>query len=137
METDIQDNDEKIKKQLDLLIENNISMVSFDVKISCDTFWNYSFRISVRISDYYDASTYTSTNQHAIFKNFENFIIGYVVQKISEDFIRTNCQHELHILNKKKNQFHIHGPTFADILFPSGKLSYLPNTSLYICTCNK
>jgi hypothetical protein len=33
---------------------NKINMITLDVRISCDTFWNYNFNIPIRIDDYYN-----------------------------------------------------------------------------------
>ena len=36
------------------LRRNNIHMITLDVRISCDTFWDYKFNIPIRIDDYYN-----------------------------------------------------------------------------------
>jgi len=38
---------------MDAFRKNNIPMITLDVRISCDTFWNYNFNIPIRINDYY------------------------------------------------------------------------------------
>ena len=37
-------------------------MITLDVRISCDTFWNYKFNIPIRINDYYNAETRSDRN---------------------------------------------------------------------------
>ena len=39
---------------MDAFRKNNIPMITLDVRISCDTFWNYKFNIPIRINDYYN-----------------------------------------------------------------------------------
>ena len=39
---------------MDAFRKNNITMITLDVHISCDTFWNYNFNIPIRINDYYN-----------------------------------------------------------------------------------
>ena len=36
--------------------ERNNSMITLDVRISCDTFWKYKFDIPIRIRDFYKAN---------------------------------------------------------------------------------
>jgi hypothetical protein len=47
---------------MDAFRRNNIPMITLDVRISCDTFWNYKFNIPIRINDYYNAETRSSRN---------------------------------------------------------------------------
>ena len=37
-------------------------MITLDVRISCDTFWNYKFNIPIRINDYYNPETRSDRN---------------------------------------------------------------------------
>ena len=47
---------------MDAFRRNNIPMITLDVRISCDTFWNYKFNIPIRINDYYNADTRSERN---------------------------------------------------------------------------
>lgn len=47
---------------MDAFRRNNIPMITLDVRISCDTFWNYKFNIPIRINDYYNADTRSDRN---------------------------------------------------------------------------
>ncbi len=148
-----------IRRPMDMFKENNVSMVTLDVRISCDTFWNYSYRIPIRINDYYDknsrninyrsnsASNASSTCNighigHAdpMFAKLESYLVEYVIQQIYDDLFRTNLQRDIHLLLKKSRKFHIHGRTLEDILFPNtdsnsaANQQSMPNNTLYICT---
>jgi len=46
------------------LRKNQIHMLTLDVCVSCDTFWNYKFNIPIRIDDYYNAETRNINNIH-------------------------------------------------------------------------
>jgi hypothetical protein len=149
------------RRPIDMFKENNIPMITLDVHISCDTFWNYSYRIPIRVNDYYDdrntrninnsrvnnTSIASSTceignigNIDPMFAKLEAYLVEYVIEHIYEDLIRTNSQRDIHLLLKKSRKFHIHGRTLEDILFPnSGSNSAtnqhsMPNNTLYICT---
>jgi hypothetical protein len=150
------------RRPIDMFKENNIPMITLDVHISCDTFWNYSYRIPIRVNDYYDdrntrninnsrvnnTSIASSTceignigNVDPMFAKLEAYLVEYVIEHIYDDLIRTNSQRDIHLLLKKSRKFHIHGRTLEDILFPnSGTNSAatnqhsMPNNTLYICT---
>lgn len=47
---------------MDAFRRNNIPMITLDVRISCDTFWNYKFNIPIRINDYYNPETRSDRN---------------------------------------------------------------------------
>jgi hypothetical protein len=47
---------------MDAFRKNNIPMITLDVRISCDTFWNYKFNIPIRINDYYNDDTRNDRN---------------------------------------------------------------------------
>ena len=40
--------------QMDAFQRNRIPTITLDVRISCDTFWNYKFNVPIRINDYYN-----------------------------------------------------------------------------------
>ena len=137
---------------------NNISMITLDVRISCDAFWNYKFNIPIRINDYYnpndrninrggemdgaDAGTDTCRignigRRDPGFCRLEEYLVDYVIQHIYDDLIRTRQERDLPILLKKARKFHIHGRTIEDILFPGNRNSdthAMPENTLYICT---
>ena len=137
---------------------NNISMITLDVRISCDAFWNYKFNIPIRINDYYnpndrninrggemdgaDAGTDTCRignigRRDPGFCRLEEYLVDYVIQHIYDDLIRTRQERDLPILLKKARKFHIHGRTIEDILFPGNRNSdthAMPENTVYICT---
>jgi hypothetical protein len=138
---------------------NNISMITLDVHISCDAFWNYKFNIPIRISDYYNPNerninrggggmddTEASSETCRIgnigrrdpgFCRLEEYLVEYVIQHIYDDLVRTRQQRDIPILLKKARKFHIHGRTIEDILFPGNRNSdmhAMPENTLYICT---
>jgi hypothetical protein len=39
---------------MNTLRRHDINMITLDIRISCDTFWNYRFNIPIRIDDYYN-----------------------------------------------------------------------------------
>ena len=46
----------------------NIDTITLDVRVSCDTFWNYKFNVPIRINDYYnpaDSRNRRNMNSHA------------------------------------------------------------------------
>jgi hypothetical protein len=47
---------------MDAFRKNNIPMITLDVRISCDTFWNYKFNIPIRINDYYNPESRSDRN---------------------------------------------------------------------------
>lgn len=137
---------------------NNISMITLDVRISCDAFWNYKFNIPIRINDYYnpndrninrggemdgaDAGTDTCRignigRRDPGFCRLEEYLVDYVIQHIYDDLIRTRQERDIPILLKKARKFHIHGRTIEDILFPGNRNSdthAMPENTVYICT---
>ena len=155
------EHNKNMRRPIDMFKDNNISMVTLDVHISCDTFWNYSYRIPIRVNDYYDdrntrninnsraknASIASSTCEignighvDPMFAKIESYLVEYVIDHIYEDLIRTNSQSDIHLLLKKSRKFHIHGRTLEDILFPNSVSNSainqhsMPNNTLYICT---
>lgn len=138
---------------------NNEPTVIVDLRISCDTFWNYSFRIPIRINDYYDDNSrnINKNNNKDIrsstceigrigqldpsFVKLETFLVDYVIQQIYDDLIANNQDRDLPILLKKARKFHIHGRTLEDILFPNSNVHnndhhdhMMSENILYICT---
>jgi hypothetical protein len=149
------------KRPMDMYKENNVPMVTLDVRISCDTFWNYSFNIPIRIADYYDDRTSRNNATHntrhnananasstceigrigqadPMFVRLETYLVDYVIDHIYEDILRQRShQRDLPILLKKARKFHIHGRTLEDILFPNSANAddhSMPNNTVYICT---
>jgi hypothetical protein len=133
------------------------SITTLDVRISCDTFWNYKFNIPIRISDYYDANEdnirRNNINRHSDtceignigqsdprFQRLESYLVDYVIQFIYDDIIQKRQQHFIPILLKKARKFHIHGRTIDDLLFPTSSESRnidthsMPENIVYICT---
>jgi hypothetical protein len=143
------------KRSLDIFEDNNVSMITLNVRISCDTFWNYSYNIPVYIKDFYDKNTRNINNNRnrvsnvnissstceignightdPMFEKLETYLIDYVLEHIYEDITRNRMHHrELPLLLKKARKFHIHGRTLEDILFPD--TSAIPENIVYICT---
>lgn len=151
-----------VRRPMDMYKENNVPMVTLDVRISCDTFWNYSFRIPIRIADYYDDSNATHNATHnarnntmhntnvssstcdigqigqmdPMFVRLETYLVDYVIDRIYDDIVQQRShQRDLPILLKKARKFHIHGRTLEDILFPNTNNDHsMPNNTVYICT---
>jgi len=122
---------------------NNISTITLDVRISCDTFWDYRFNIPIRISDYYTANERNMTNNNngkgdPLFRRLEEYLVEYVIQHIYEDLVRKHYQRDIPILLKKARKFHIHGMTLEDLLFPNNQNGVrdqmMPENTVYICT---
>jgi hypothetical protein len=150
-------NNKNTKRPMDMYKENNVPMVTLDVHISCDTFWNYSFRIPIRIADYYDDRNSRNNATHnanvsssstcnigrigqvdPMFVRLEAYLVDYVIDRIYEDILQKRShQCDLPILLKKARKFHIHGRTLEDILFPNSANAddhSMPNNTVYICT---
>lgn len=142
---------------MNTLRDNNIHMITLDVRISCDTFWNYKFNIPIRIDDYYDPNERNINNPHGrnmntdtceignigridpMFERLETYLVDYVIQYIYDDLIKKRQQNEIPILMKKSRKFHIHGRTLEDLLFPTrngvvGGGHSMPENTVYICT---
>ena len=127
------------------LRRNNIQMITLDVHVSCDTFWNYKFNIPIRIDDYYDPNDRNINNNNnnnnntrrnntdarsdtceignigrsdPMFIRLETYLVDYVIQFIYDDLIQKRQQRDIPILLKKARKFHIHGRTLEDLLFP-------------------
>lgn len=141
---------------------NNISNITLDVRISCDTFWDYRFNIPIRINDYYTANERNIANggdnhpheQHRnnvcehgtmgrsdpMFLRLEEYLVDYVIQHIYDDLVRKRQQRDILILLKKARKFHIHGRTLEDLLFPNNtnttgqRDQMMPENTVYICT---
>jgi len=101
------------------LEQHNIHMITLDVHISCDTFWDYKFNIPIRIADFYNPN-----------------LVDYVIQHIYDDMLRKRQQRDIPILLKKARKFHIHGRTLEDLLFPPNRTNehMMPENIVYICT---
>jgi hypothetical protein len=133
----------------------NISTITLDVRISCDTFWNYKFNIPIRISDYYDANSRNNQNinntRHGgsvcvdghgdpMFVKLETYLVEYAIQFIYDDLVQKRQHRDIPILLKKSRKFHIHGRTLEDLLFPTdndnrnGGRPMMPENIVYICT---
>ena len=144
---------------MNTLRDNNIHMITLDVRISCDTFWNYKFNIPIRIDDYYDSNERNINNARGrnmntesdtceignigridpMFERLETYLVDYVIQYIYDDLIQKRKQNEIPILMKKSRKFHIHGRTLEDLLFPTrngvvGGGHSMPENTVYICT---
>ena len=139
---------------------NNISTVTLDVRISCDTFWNYKFNIPIRINDYYNDNNSRNINRGHVdtdietdtcrignigrrdpgFCRLEEYLVDYVIQHIYDDLVATRQQRDMPLLLKKARKFHIHGRTLEDLLFPTNSESRntdthsMPENTVYICT---
>jgi hypothetical protein len=127
--------------------DNNVHTVTLDVRISCDTFWNYKFNIPIRVNDYYDKNIRNINNgggggggrgrdvdgndatdtcrignigrRDPLFCRLEDYLVDYVITHIYEDLMATRQHRDLPILLKKARKFHIHGRTLEDLLFPA------------------
>ena len=137
------------------LRKNNIHMITLDVRISCDTFWNYKFNIPIRIDDYYNPNDRNINRRHddqrvnsntceigdigrsdPLFIRLEEYLVEYVIQYIYDDLIQKGQGRDIPILLKKARKFHIHGRTLEDLLFPSNSTNdhMTPENIVYICT---
>ena len=134
--------------------KNNNSMVTLDVRISCDTFWNYKFNIPIRINDYYSDVNNRSNNGNVntrsetceignigrsdpSFLRLESYLVDYVIQYIYDDLVQKKQYQDIPVLLKKTRKFHIHGRTLEDILFPGSRNTdthSTPDNMVYICT---
>lgn len=144
---------------MDSLNKHNIHTVTLEVRISCDTFWNYKFNIPIRISDYYvqnvnngrgpadyhdDDDAYATDTcrignigrRDPLFGHLEDYLVDYVIQHIYDDLMATRQHRDLPILLKKARKFHIHGRTLEDLLFPANYSDThgMPENIVYICT---
>jgi hypothetical protein len=135
---------------------NKINMITLDVRISCDTFWNYNFNIPIRIDDYYNPNdrninlNIRNDDRHRsntceignigrsdpLFLRLEEYLVDYVIQFIYDDLVQKRQNRDIPILLKKARKFHIHGRTLEDLLFPSNSTNehVLPENIVYICT---
>ena len=137
---------------MDAFRKNNIPMITLDVRISCDTFWNYKFNIPIRINDYYNddnmRNDHNINNGHhgrgraagggasdtcvignigrsdSMFIQLETYLVDCVIQYIYDDLVQKRQQRDIPILLKKARKFHIHGRTLEDILFPQSNNIY-------------
>jgi hypothetical protein len=136
-------------------------MITLDVRISCDTFWNYKFNIPIRIDEYYDQNERNMNNSRRnninarsdsceignigrsdpMFLRLESYLVEYVIQFIYDDLVQKRQQRDIPILLKKARKFHIHGRTLEDLLFPNnttntaGRMDQMmPENTVYICT---
>lgn len=142
------------------LRRNNVHMITLDVRISCDTFWNYKFNIPIRIDEYYDQNERNMNNSRRnninarsdtceignigrsdpMFLRLESYLVEYVIQFIYDDLVQKRQQRDIPILLKKARKFHIHGRTLEDLLFPTNSESRntdthsMPENTVYICT---
>lgn len=134
--------------------KNNIHMVTLDVRISCDTFWEYQFNIPIRVNEYYNLSERNTINNNNVdhrsntcdignigrsdpaFLRLEEYLVEYVIQNIYDDLVRKRQQKDIPILLKKARKFHIHGRTLEDLLFPRNSTNDHVNQEniVYICT---
>ena len=131
------------------------SMTTLDVRISCDTFWEYSFNIPIRIDDFYNANDINinkyNRDEHRSntceignigrsdprFLRLEEYLVDYVIQHIYDDLNHKRKERDIPILLKKARKFHIHGRTIEDLLFPANSTNNHMTTSdniVYICT---
>jgi hypothetical protein len=126
-------------------------MITLDVRISCDTFWDYKFNIPIRIDDYYNPNERNIQNANVnrtdhrsntceignigrsdpMFLRLESYLVEYVIQFIYDDLVQKRQQRDIPILLKKARKFHIHGRTLEDLLFHTHSM---PENTVYICT---
>lgn len=132
-----------------------MNTITLDVRISCDTFWNYKFNIPIRIDDYYNPNDRNINRQHddhrihsntceignigrsdPLFLRLEEYLVEYVIREIYEDLIQRGQSRDIPILLKKARKFHIHGRTLEDLLFPSNSTNdhMTSENMVYICT---
>jgi hypothetical protein len=147
---------------MNTLRRNNIHMITLDVRISCDTFWDYKFNIPIRIDDYYNQDINNNNNINnnnrrnnvnihsdtceignigrtdPMFERLETYLVDYVIQFIYDDLVQKRQQRDIPILLKKARKFHIHGRTLEDLLFPQSNdttnTHSMPENTVYICT---
>lgn len=128
--------------------------VTLDVRISCDTFWEYTFHIPICIDDFYNPNDnninrYNRDDRNGTceignigrddkrFLRLEEYLVDYVIQDIYDDLKRKHKERDIPILLKKARKFHIHGRTIEDILFPeSSRNTHMTSSEniVYICT---
>ncbi len=122
--------------------------VTLDVRISCDTFWAYTFHIPICIDDFYNPND-NNTNRYNRddrngtceignigrgdhrFLHLEEYLVDYVIENIYDDLLRKHKERDIPVLLKKARKFHIHGRTVEDILI--SRNSHTDNI-VYICT---
>jgi len=133
-------------------------MTTLDVRISCDTFWEYSFNIPIRIDEFYNSNDNNINininrdnrddrsgsceignigRSDTRFLRLEEYLVDYVIQHIYDDLNRRNKERDIPILLKKARKFHIHGRTIEDLLFPANSTNNHVRSSeniVYICT---
>lgn len=139
---------------MNVFTENNIPTITLDVRISCDTFWNYKFNIPIRISDYYNSNERNINRgrinsddasdtccignigrRDPMFSKLEEHLVNHVIQGIYDDLTMKRQQRDIPILLKKVRKFHIHGRTLEDLLFPrQDDMHSMPENIVYICT---
>ena len=132
-----------IENRMNALRDYNISTITLDLRISCDTFWNYKFNVPIRIDDYYDyedtniinrinndSPTRNNNNDESDtcrignigrrdprFVRLESFLVDHVIQSIYDDLIATRQHRDIPILLKKARKLHIHGRTLEIYYF--------------------
>jgi hypothetical protein len=131
-------------------------ITTLDVRMSCDTFWEYSFNIPIRIDEFYNAKD-NNINMNRYnrdvhrsntceignigrsdprFLRLEEYLVEYVIQHIYDDLVQKHQHRDIPILLKKARKFHIHGRTLEDLLFPASSSNdhMTPENIVYICT---
>jgi hypothetical protein len=91
-------------------------MITLDVRISCDTFWDYQFNIPIRINDYYNPNQRNTININHVdhrsntcdvgnvgrsdpaFLRLEEHLVEYAIQHIYDDLVRKRQQKDITIL---------------------------------------
>jgi len=136
---------------------NNI--ITLDVRISCDIFWEYVFKIPVRIDEYYQLNEINNINNNhrhirddnrtqvceianigrndPRFLRLEEYLVNYVIENIYYDLKRRRREKDILTLLKTARKFHIHGRTIDDILFPANSTNNHMTSAeniVYICT---
>ena len=122
---------------------NNASTVTLDLRVSCNTFWKYEMKLTVRRDEYIDSDNNNNLNingcchekKTATFSRLERDLCDAMIAHIHEDLLLNGQEELVEKLSEVSSKFHIHGHTTHSLLYRQSNAPHADHGGcIYICT---
>ncbi len=122
---------------------NNANTVTLDLRVSCNTFWKYEMKLTVRRDEYIDPDNNNNLNingcchekKTATFSRLERDLCDAMIAHIHEDLLLNGQEELVEKLSEVSSKFHIHGHTTHSLLYRQSNAPHADHGGcIYICT---
>ena len=122
---------------------NNASTVTLDLRVSCNIFWKYEMKLTVRRDEYIDSDNNNNLNingcchekKTATFSRLERDLCDAMIAHIHEDLLLNGQEELVEKLSEVSSKFHIHGHTTHSLLYRQSNAPHADHGGcIYICT---